>query len=94
MVGLGVVQIARQLGLRTINVHRNNRPKALGAQRLLQNLGGDLNVPEHFLSTPEFQEILAELPPIKLALNGAGGECVSDFARVVGKLHAVRLADY
>lgn len=85
MVGYGVIQIARTMGLRTINVHRDERPRHASTQMLLNNLGGDINIPESFMGTPEFREIISELPPIKLALNGAGGECVSDFARVVGK---------
>lgn len=84
MVGFGVIQMARELGLRTINVHRSDRPLSYEMQKLMQNLGGDINIPEDMLHTPTFQEILADLPPIKLALNGAGGECVADFARVVG----------
>lgn len=51
--------------------------------RLLANLGGDINVTDEYLGSSGFNEILAELPPIRLAINSVGGNSVSDFARVL-----------
>ncbi len=52
--------------------------------RLLSNLGGDINIPDSYLHTIDFKELISELPPIKLALNCIGGEVATDMARVVG----------
>lgn len=52
--------------------------------RLLSNLGGDINIPDSYLHTADFKELITELPPIKLALNCVGGEVATDMARVVG----------
>lgn len=48
---------------------------------LLHNFGGDVNITDDYLNTPGFHEILAELPPIKLAFNAVGGKTVTDMAR-------------
>jgi mitochondrial enoyl-[acyl-carrier protein] reductase / trans-2-enoyl-CoA reductase len=50
---------------------------------LLSNLGGDINITDDYLSSPGFQEILKDIPGIKLGLNAVGGESVYDFARVL-----------
>lgn len=50
---------------------------------MLTNLGGDINIPDTYLNTAKFNEILADLPPIKLALNCIGGEVVTNMARVL-----------
>ena len=47
-------------------------------------MGGDINIPDTFLNTTEFNQIIAELPPIKLALDAIGGPVVTDMARVLG----------
>lgn len=40
MVGLAVIQIAKLMGIRTINIIRSDRPGADKVLKLLQNLGG------------------------------------------------------
>ena len=81
MVGLAVIQMARMMGVRTINIIRSDRPHANKVLRLLSNLGGDVNVLDVQVNTPGFNEILADLPPCKLAFNCVGGENATDLAR-------------
>lgn len=84
-VGLAVIQIARQMGLRTINIVRSNRPDVEGTLRLLTNLGGDINVPDTFVNSHEFRSILADIPPVSLGLNCVGGDLVAHMARSMGE---------
>lgn len=51
--------------------------------RLLDNLGGDINILDSYVNSREFKEILRDLPPVKLALNSVGGDIVTDMARVL-----------
>lgn len=83
MVGQAVIQLAREMGLRTINVVRTQRPEVETALKLMTNLGGDVNVPDHYVGTASFNEILKDLPPVKLALNCVGGSSATDLARVL-----------
>lgn len=84
MVGLAVIQMARELGIKTINIIRSDRPNGEQALRLLSNLGGDINIPDSVVPTAGFQDILRELSPIKLGLNCVGGETTTDLARCLG----------
>ena len=81
MVGLTVLQMAKEMGVKTINVVRDDRPDLLKTIRLLTNLGGDVNIPASFLNSPDFKEMVSELSPIKLGLNCVGGEATTDLAR-------------
>jgi trans-2-enoyl-CoA reductase len=83
MVGLAVIQMARQMGVKTINISRSDRPQINRVNRLLTNLGGDVNVTDSYLNTYGFQEIMADLPPCKLALNCVGGEVATNMCRVL-----------
>lgn len=83
MVGLAVVQMAREMGLRTINIVRSDRPQADDTLRLLDSLGGTVNVLDTWVNTPHFAEMCAELPPISLALNGVGGESAAEMVRAL-----------
>jgi len=51
MVGLAVIQMARELGIKTINVVRSDRPSLTETIRLLTNLGGDINITDRYLNT-------------------------------------------
>lgn len=81
MVGMAVIQMARELGIKTINVVRSDRPNGEQTLKLLSNLGGDINIPDSVLPTADFQAILKELPGIKLGLNCVGGETTTDLVR-------------
>lgn len=83
MVGLAVIQLAREMGIKTINVVRSDRPNVADVIKMLTNLGGDVNITDKYLNTAEFNEIMADLPPCKLALNCVGGEVTTDMARVL-----------
>jgi trans-2-enoyl-CoA reductase len=83
MVGLAVVQMARERGVKTINVIRSDRPDTDTIQKLLTNLGGDVNITDTYLNSHGFREILRDIPPIRLGLNCVGGEGATDMARVL-----------
>lgn len=84
MVGMAVIQMARERGIKTINVIRSDKPAADKTLRLLDNLGGDVNIKADWLNSRSFREMLKEMPPIKLGLNCVGGEVVTDMSRVMG----------
>ena len=85
MVGLAVIQMARQMGVKTINIIRSDRPDADTVLRLLANLGGDVNILDTQVNTPDIHEMLAELPPCKLAFNCVGGENATDMVRCLSE---------
>jgi mitochondrial enoyl-[acyl-carrier protein] reductase / trans-2-enoyl-CoA reductase len=82
MVGQAVVQLANLFGIKTINVVRADRPDTFNELRLLDNLGGTINVPSDYVNTQGFRDMLAELErPLKVAFNAVGGENANDIAR-------------
>lgn len=86
MVGLAVVQIAALLGLNTINIIRSDKPDGASFNdlRLLDMLGGTVNIRSDFLHTQDFKDILADLDgPLKLGLNCVGGEVTTEMARAL-----------
>jgi trans-2-enoyl-CoA reductase len=83
MVGYAVIQMCREMGVTTINVVRSDRPDVDKVTRLLTNMGGDINIPDTYVNTRGFREIMADLPPIKLALDCIGGEVLTHMSRVV-----------
>ena len=85
MVGQGVIQMAREKGVKTINIIRADRPHAGLCLKHLTNLGGNINITDAYFGTTQFDEILQDLPrPIKLGLNTVGGEAAANLARVLG----------
>lgn len=85
MVGLSVIQMARQLGLKTVNIIRDDRPNADQVLRLLSNFGGDVNVTDKYVNTFGFNEILQDMGGCTLAFNCVGGELVTEMARSMGQ---------
>jgi len=83
MVGLAVVQMAREMGVKTVNIVSDKRPNVDEKLEILTNLGGDINVTEDIFQTYEMIEILKELPAPKLALNCVGGEITADMCRLL-----------
>jgi len=81
MVGLATIQMAREMGVKTINIVRSDRPNIDETLSLLANYGGDINIPDTYVGTPEFKEILKEMSPCQLAFNCVGGNVVVDMAR-------------
>lgn len=81
-VGLAVLQIAREMGIKTVNVIDSSMPEADNALKLLTNLGGDINITDAYVNSYGFNELLKELPPCKLALNGGvEGDVVTHMSR-------------
>lgn len=85
MVGLAVIQMAKELGIKTVNIVRSDRPDVDKTLRLLNNFGGDVNVPDFYVGTPAFKEILGDMAPCKVAYNCVGGDVVLDMARSLPK---------
>ncbi|CAM9634440.1 unnamed protein product [Chrysoparadoxa australica] len=83
-VGLAVVQLAKKIGVTTINVQRARAPEDK-ASELVKALGGDILVEDNFLHTPRFYELISDLPPPKLALNCVSGRGTLDMARALGE---------
>ena len=83
MVGMGVIQMAREMGVKTINIVSSEMTNSEVAVKLLTNLGGDVNILDRDLETPLFREILADLPPILLGLNNIGGESAVSITRAL-----------
>lgn len=86
-VGQAVIQLARHLGIRTINVVRKRAEQkdtdALTQQ--LQRMGADMVVTEDVLSTPEMRKLLDanKLSKPVLALNCVGGQSSTDLLRLL-----------
>jgi trans-2-enoyl-CoA reductase len=76
-VGRSVIQIAKSLGLRTINLVR--RPELIEE---LQELGADSVLLDHPDSLPAIKELVGKKAP-RLALNAVGGESVSLLCKAV-----------
>eukprot|EP01111_Echinosteliopsis_oligospora_P014928 TRINITY_DN5748_c0_g1_i1.p1 TRINITY_DN5748_c0_g1~~TRINITY_DN5748_c0_g1_i1.p1 ORF type:complete len:367 (-),score=125.73 TRINITY_DN5748_c0_g1_i1:66-1166(-) len=83
MVGLSVIQIAKSLGIKTINIIRD-RPDYEHTVNLIKGLGGDVACTEKYIRTPAFKSLISELPAPKLALNCTGGSCATEIARHLG----------
>eukprot|EP01094_Clydonella_sp_ATCC50884_P013603 TRINITY_DN2388_c0_g1_i1.p1 TRINITY_DN2388_c0_g1~~TRINITY_DN2388_c0_g1_i1.p1 ORF type:complete len:362 (+),score=113.06 TRINITY_DN2388_c0_g1_i1:88-1173(+) len=82
MVGQCVVQLAKARGIRTINIIRD-RPNWEEAVEMLKAQGGDIAVTESYARTPEFQQLIGDLPAPALALNCTGGRSATDIARLL-----------
>lgn len=86
MVGLAVIQMAKEMGVKTVNIVRSDRPDLEKTLRLLNNYGGDVNVPDTYVGTPAFKEIMAGMGgPCNVAYNCVGGDVVLDMARSLPK---------
>jgi len=84
MVGLAVVQLARIMGIKTINIVRSDRPNTEVVLKHLDNLGGDINIADTYLNTREWKEVMDDLDgTIKLGLNCVGGDAAAEMARAL-----------
>ena len=83
MVGHCVVQMANLMGIKTINVIRHDRPDVFNELRLLDNLGGTINVTDEYLNSAGFRDIVSEISTLKVGFNAVGGESANDIARVL-----------
>jgi mitochondrial enoyl-[acyl-carrier protein] reductase / trans-2-enoyl-CoA reductase len=83
-VGLYVIQLARQLGLRSINIMRD-RANFQEASDRLKALGADLVVPEEVAASAMMKRLMADnkLARPRLGLNCVGGESSLEIARML-----------
>ena len=84
LVGMGVIQIAKQMGVSTINIVSAEMPDTDVALELLTNLGGDINILDSEMDKPLFRDTITSLPPILLGLNNIGGESAVNITRALG----------
>ncbi|KAL7003906.1 hypothetical protein EMMF5_006554, partial [Cystobasidiomycetes sp. EMM_F5] len=86
-VGLAVIQLAKQWGLKTINFVRDRNDMA-GLRTNLESLGADLVYPYSELEDKSFKKRPAEQissSPMRLALNCVGGPTTTAMAKLLGK---------
>lgn len=81
MVGYGVIQMARELGYKTINIIREDRPDVEKTLNILGEMGGDVNITDKTFSSPEFREMMKDFPLAKLGLNCIGGDSFLEMSR-------------
>ena len=79
-VGQAVIQIAKELGLRTINIVRQRDNMEMLIAKL-QNLGGTHVVTDEFLRSQAMKDLMKNLPKPKLALNCVGGKVVAELVK-------------
>ncbi|KAL0488776.1 trans-2-enoyl-CoA reductase [Acrasis kona] len=84
-VGLCVIQLAKQRGIRTINILRSPRPDQDTAIERLKELGGTIVVTDQYASSANMRELVSDLPKAKLGLNATGGEGGRAVARFLGE---------
>eukprot|EP00871_Galdieria_phlegrea_P003229 jgi/Galph1/3907/GphlegSOOS_G2516.1 len=82
-VGLSVSQIAKSKGLRVISVIRERANYGPTVERL-KSWGSEIVVSDHYVGTYAMRRLLEDLPPPRLALNGAGGPTATELARLLG----------
>eukprot|EP01104_Vermistella_antarctica_P018830 TRINITY_DN7134_c0_g1_i1.p1 TRINITY_DN7134_c0_g1~~TRINITY_DN7134_c0_g1_i1.p1 ORF type:complete len:385 (+),score=125.10 TRINITY_DN7134_c0_g1_i1:54-1157(+) len=83
-VGQSVFQMARDRGVKTINIIRQNPEQDRLVERMKTN-GADIVVTEDYVRTPAFRRLIADLPAPKLAFNGVGGVSATEMARLLTK---------
>jgi NADPH:quinone reductase-like Zn-dependent oxidoreductase len=86
MVGMAVVQMANQMGVKTINVLREERPYYAQTVEMLKAMGADVVVPDSYLNTP----VCALGLLINLVPNYIGA-CAQVFKEILDDLPPVRL---
>lgn len=79
-VGMSVLQIAHQRGIKTINILRD-KPEIEILMDKLKDHGGDVVVTESYAKNIAFQKLISDLPKPKLALNCIGGSSATELIR-------------
>lgn len=79
-VGQAAIQIAKSMGITSINVVRD-RPNLDELKKSLKALGADYVVTEDELRSTVMKDVLAVVPPPRLALNCVGGKNATDMLR-------------
>ncbi|XP_069751350.1 enoyl-[acyl-carrier-protein] reductase, mitochondrial isoform X2 [Narcine bancroftii] len=83
-VGQAIIQIAKDMRLKTINIIRD-RPDKKQLSDCLKEMGADLVITEEELRTPEMKELFKKVPRPRLALNGVGGKSATEMLRHLEK---------
>jgi len=81
-VGVAVVQLAREMGVHTINVVDSEAPSSDKALSLLTNLGGDLNCSDLYVHSHAMISAL-EGKHVKVAICAVNGEVNTHMARML-----------
>ncbi|CAM9721865.1 unnamed protein product, partial [Sphacelaria rigidula] len=82
-VGISVIQMARDMGVRTVNVVRE-RPPGDHTVKLLKSLGADVVVTPALLGNPDaYAHAVNGLAPPRLGLNCTGGSIAASVAHVL-----------
>jgi len=81
-VGQCVIQLANMMELKTVNILRD-RPHFKETVEFCKSLGADIVIPDGYVRTPAFRELISDLPAPKLALNAIGGQSATDMSRLV-----------
>eukprot|EP01126_Amoeba_proteus_P010075 TRINITY_DN1390_c0_g1_i11.p1 TRINITY_DN1390_c0_g1~~TRINITY_DN1390_c0_g1_i11.p1 ORF type:complete len:301 (+),score=59.33 TRINITY_DN1390_c0_g1_i11:456-1358(+) len=84
MVGMSVIQLAHDMGVKTINIMRT-RTDFPEQVELMKQYGAYTVVTPDYVRTHEFRKIISDIPKPKLALNCVGGETATEMARLLGK---------
>ncbi|XP_067862898.1 enoyl-[acyl-carrier-protein] reductase, mitochondrial isoform X2 [Heptranchias perlo] len=83
-VGQAAIQIAKAMGLKTINIIRD-RPDLQQLTDSLKSMGADYVITEEALRKPEMKELFTKVPRPRLALNGVGGKSATEILRHLEK---------
>lgn len=83
-VGMAVIQMASQMGVKTVNIVSNDIADIDTKLRLLTNLGGTVNVTDAYFGSHEYKS-LVEGTEAKLLLVGDDVGVLADMARASGK---------
>ena len=83
-VGQAVVQIAKEMGLKTVSIVADGPGYAATAEQL-KALGADIVVSDTYAQTAEFTRLWSDMPQAALALNGVGGSSVHEMTRHLGE---------
>ena len=81
-VGVAVVQMAREMGIKTINVVDSNAPNGDKTLKLLTNLGGDINCTDLYVHSADMNSALKG-QNVKLAICGVNGDVNTHMSRVL-----------
>jgi trans-2-enoyl-CoA reductase len=91
-VGLAVVQMAKAMGVTTINVvGKTNYVDYKNAAAVVKGMGGDIVVLESYVGTDKYAALISDLSAPKLAFSAAGGSTASS---VVGSLSGGKVIVY
>lgn len=82
MVGVSVIQLANNLGVKSINIIRRRTDYDNLVERL-KSYGAYIVVGDDYLRTAEFRKLISDLPKPKLALNCVGGPSATELIRLL-----------